>query len=121
MIENPAPTAQVLCFWRPGSQDWTWKDEYHDLINRPETKAIEKRCLKEGWHYANKTHPITLGNDGRVWDGHHRIVLAIKHGVPSLTVVEIEADADSDEAGAASLIAQAWNKVGETLKGVYSK
>ena len=35
-------------------------------------------------------HPVILGDDGRVWDGHHRICLAIKHGVSTLNVIRMD-------------------------------
>lgn len=30
--------------------------------------------------------PVLLGNDGRVWDGHHRIVVAMRLGIESVPV-----------------------------------
>ena len=78
--------AQILTFWRPGSRgdDWTWADEYADLIHDPVTAAIRVRVENEGINFVDHLAPVLLGSDGRVWDGHHRIVIAIQLGVPSL-------------------------------------
>lgn len=31
-------------------------------------------------------NPVLIGNDGRVWDGHHRIVIAAGLGIPKIPV-----------------------------------
>lgn len=80
------PLSHIVTFWRPGSRDWTWADEYADLINDAVTARIDQRIRSEGIDFADKFAPILLGNDGRVWDGHHRIVLAIRYAEPSLMV-----------------------------------
>lgn len=78
------PLAQIVTFWRPGSADWTWADEYADLINDVVTQRIGDRIDAEGIGFVDHITPVLLGSDGRVWDGHHRIVLAIERCVPSL-------------------------------------
>ncbi|MCS6570346.1 hypothetical protein NYQ35_16185 [Curtobacterium flaccumfaciens pv. flaccumfaciens] len=82
------PLAQILAFWRPGSHDWSWADEYADLMgrDRAKTDAVQERVAAEGYGFLDYVSPVLLGNDGRVWDGHHRICLAIKEAVPSLMV-----------------------------------
>lgn len=82
------PLAQITTFWRPGSRsdNWTWADEYAELIDHPVTAAVHKRVDNEGIDFADKFAPVLLGSDGRVWDGHHRIVIAIKLGLASLMV-----------------------------------
>lgn len=82
------PVSQIVTFWRPGSHDWSWADEYADLMGRDaeKTAAIERRALAEGWGFIDAVSPVLLSSGGRVWDGHHRICLAIKHGTPSLMV-----------------------------------
>ena len=82
--------AEILASWKPGSQEWTWAEECDDLKDRPETKRIETWCLIAGWDFADSRHPVILGDDGRVWDGHHRICLAIKHGVSTLNVIRMD-------------------------------
>lgn len=92
--------AELTDRWRPGSHDtadgpegpnlaWTWADEAHDLFTRtPDYQArIVDRVHREGIDYGNAygSH-ILLGNDGRVWDGHHRIVAGLALGIEKATV-----------------------------------
>ena len=90
MSDAPAltemPLAQVVEFWRPGSHDWTWVDEYADIVARPETPAIRKRVQEEGIGFLDRVAPILLGSDGRVWDGHHRICIALELGIGTVNV-----------------------------------
>lgn len=67
--------------WRPGSYDWNWTQEA-DFIMREHpnqflalAESIEKHGLREA---IDKEDPICLGDDGRVWEGHHRLVAASK-------------------------------------------
>lgn len=55
-------------------------DEKHDLSTRDRKRTDQLRhlILANGFSYADDAHPITLGNDGRVWDGHHRLILALE-------------------------------------------
>ncbi len=98
------PVASILRNFRPGSYDppWTWDDEERDILGR------ECLCCGEPGHYqqALEEHlaavgevrqPVCLGPDGRVWDGHHRIVAARRLGFEYLPVEHGTAD---DEAGA---------------------
>lgn len=82
------PLAQVVTFWRPGSADWSWAEEYADVMGRDrgQTDAIYRRVDSEGIDFANEFAPVLLGSDGRVWDGHHRICIAIQRGIHSLMV-----------------------------------
>lgn len=78
--------AHIVTFWRPGSHDWTWADEYADLVSDPVTSRIRARVDAEGISFVDHTAPVLLGNDGRVWDGHHRICIALEYGIDSLMV-----------------------------------
>lgn len=80
--------AQIITFWKPGSGEWSWADEYADLMGRHQytTDRIRERVAKEGIHFVDYVAPVMLGNDGRVWDGHHRICIAIEQGIPELAV-----------------------------------
>lgn len=80
------PVSHIVTFWQPGSHDWTWADEYADLIGDPVTERVRERVNSEGIAFADDYAPVMLGSDGRVWDGHHRIVLAIEQRIPSLMV-----------------------------------
>jgi len=88
VVEAPVliskPLAHIVTFWRPGSQDWTWAEEYADLIGDPATERIRERVRGEGIDFADQFAPVLLGSDGRVWDGHHRIVIALERCIPSL-------------------------------------
>ena len=82
------PLGQILTFWRPGSHDdgWTWEDEYASLVSHPVTEKVRDRIHGEGIGFADDFAPVLLGSDGRVWDGHHRIVIAIQEAIPTLMV-----------------------------------
>lgn len=84
------PTSTVLERWHPGSQPhpWTWDDEERELLSHV------CLCCGEPGHYQLQleaalaqtgiTQGIYLGPDGRVWDGHHRVVAARRLGVAEL-------------------------------------
>lgn len=91
------PLRRILAEWRPGSHDWSWDDEYADLVDDDVTRQIEERVLDEGIGFTDHIAPVLLGSDGRVWDGHHRIVLAMKHGITELRVDEVERKDEDDE------------------------
>jgi hypothetical protein len=91
LIEKPL--AEILTFWAPGSAAWPWSDEYSVLVDDPVTERIRQRVRSEGIGFADATAPVLLGSDGRVWDGHHRIVIAIQEGMHSL-MCEIVGAAD---------------------------
>lgn len=91
----------VLARWRPGSHDtaddpgganlaWTWAHEFYDLLNNPEqrdrTAAVRLRVVEEGIGFVDGVTPIQLGNDGRVWDGHHRLCVARELGIEHVLV-----------------------------------
>ena len=85
------PLAQIVAFWRPGSADWSWAEECSDLRDDPVTIAVRTRVDREGIGFADHHSPVLLGTDGRVWDGHHRICIALERGIPSL-LVELAGD-----------------------------
>lgn len=84
------PVSQIITFWRPGSYEWSWADEYGDLMGGDNMQAVKAQVSDTGIHFADHREPIILGNDGRVWDGHHRICIAIQYGIPHLMVNESE-------------------------------
>lgn len=69
-----------------GSADWSWNEEARDLDQHP------CPCCGERGHYQKSLeadialngirHPVLLGDDGRVWDGHHRIAAAMRLRCP---------------------------------------
>lgn len=80
---------ELLTKWRPGSYEWSWEDEMFDLIEKSRTKEVFQQVEQLGIGFANHEDPIQLGNDGRVWDGHHRIIVAIVRGIEHLDVLII--------------------------------
>lgn len=63
----------IMRVWRPGSHgdEWTWDDERADLESRHELRTLTMAVRRYG-----VLEPVQLGYDGRVWDGHHRILAA---------------------------------------------
>lgn len=82
------PVAQIIAFWRPGSHEWSWAEEYTDLMGRHAytTGRIRDRVKEEGIGFIDHAAPVLLGTDGRVWDGHHRICIAIEQGITEMAV-----------------------------------
>jgi hypothetical protein len=101
--------ADLLRGFSPGShgEGWTWDDEAADLLSAdcyctsaPEgytgVVVVGDPCGTPG-HYQLRLEehlrevgrieqPICLGDDGRVWDGHHRVVAAVRLGFDRLPV-----------------------------------
>lgn len=84
------PLLEVMEKWRPGShgEDWTWADEYTYcwMDDGPRTNTIIDLVKEKGIGFDDAHNPILLGNDGRVWDGHHRILVARYLGMHSINV-----------------------------------
>jgi ParB-like chromosome segregation protein Spo0J len=60
--------------WKPGSHEpsWTWTNEIDEQVNRSEMNEMLRSVKEEG-----VKDPVLLGSDGRVWDGHYRIIAAM--------------------------------------------
>lgn len=69
--------------YRVGSFEWSWQEEYDDLMSRDATKMA---ALIDSIRAEGIREPILLGDDGRVWDGHHRICAAMHIGLDSVPV-----------------------------------
>lgn len=92
---------ELLDTFVPGSfnQPWTWDDEENDILVR-ECCCCSMLChdpqigLPGHYQYQLERHiyeygipgAILLGNDGRVWDGHHRVVAARRLGFRKVPV-----------------------------------
>lgn len=87
------PLAELLAKYTPGSsthKDWSWDDEEAEILGRT---CI---CCGQPGHYQQQleshlsehglTQGVCLGDDGRVWDGHHRIVAARRLGIDVIPV-----------------------------------
>lgn len=74
------PLKRVLAEVRCGSKDWTWEEEWADLDRRhADTGYLTK--LEEAIRENGITMPVLVGSDGRLWDGHHRLRLAVRLGI----------------------------------------
>lgn len=73
--------AEIMARWRPGSYEerWSWHDERREL---EEYNGLFVRALAYDIQAYGIKEPVLLGDDGRVWDGHHRILLAERYGLP---------------------------------------
>ncbi|MGW5477657.1 hypothetical protein [Streptomyces sp. NPDC004008] len=74
------PLQRVLTEVRCGSEDWTWDEEWADLDRRhAETGYLAK--LEQQIRENGITMPVLIGSDGRLWDGHHRLRIAVRLGI----------------------------------------
>ncbi|MGW5736975.1 MULTISPECIES: hypothetical protein [Streptomyces] len=90
------PLARVLAEVRCGSRDWTWEEEWADLDRRhAETGYLAK--LEQEISKNGITLPVLIGSDGRLWDGHHRLRIAVRRGIDYVPV-EITPSRLADEA-----------------------
>ena len=84
------PLAQIMTRYRPGSQDWSWQVEMLDMFSPThfdQTVQLIHSIRKDGI-----LEPIALGNDGRIWDGHHRITAAYVLGLKTIPTIECGGD-----------------------------
>lgn len=69
-----------------------WATEFEWLrLNRPEEiRALALSVLTKGF-----LEPVLIGNDGRLWDGHHRVYVAHVLGYDEIPVTTNE-EGDSE-------------------------
>lgn len=99
------PLQRILTEVRCGSRDWTWDEEWADLDRRhAATGYLDK--LEQQIRENGITMPVLIGSDGRLWDGHHRLRIAVRAGIgyvpveivpAAAPVVPVEAAADDEE------------------------
>ncbi|MFJ9420748.1 ParB N-terminal domain-containing protein [Streptomyces sp. NPDC101249] len=77
------PLARVLAEVRCGSEDWPWEQEWADL---DEHHADRLAKLEAGIRERGITRPVLIGSDGRLWDGHHRLRIAVRLGIDHVPV-----------------------------------
>jgi hypothetical protein len=79
------PLTRVLADVAVGSGDWTWDEEWADPDARHAATGyldtLEQQIRENGI-----TMPVLIGNDGRLWDGHHRLRIAVRLGIPYVPV-----------------------------------
>lgn len=73
MVDAWLPVETIFERWRPGSYSHGWGDEEIDLIARDEAALQVLEASIDCYGFL-PSYPIMLGDDGRVWDGHHRLV-----------------------------------------------
>ena len=74
----------VVAKWAVGSCDWSWWEECADLLGREQERVWG---LVADVRVNGVREPVLLGDDGRVWDGHHRLVAALLAGLGEVPVV----------------------------------
>ncbi len=73
---------EIVDTWRP--YNWATWEETRIYFNANESDLMRRlaaRVLNEGIGFADDYAPIELGPDGKVWDGHHRLVIAKERGI----------------------------------------
>ena len=70
--------AVLMQTYRPGSADWSWKEEFADLRARDGEVLAWLRREMSGGKWVGEG--VLLGDDGRVWDGHHRLLVSTEQG-----------------------------------------
>lgn len=73
----------VLSAWGPGSGNWPWAAEFGDLLTR-DGGALASLLADVAVHGIRE--PLLLGDDRRVWDGHHRLLVARLLGLTAIPV-----------------------------------
>jgi hypothetical protein len=81
------------------NESWSWDDEERDIRSRlclccgqpgHHQEQVEARIVAAG----GVIEPVCIGDDGRLHDGHHRVVAAIKLGIDRIPL-ETRAEADA--------------------------
>jgi len=74
------PLKRVLAQVRCGSKEWGWEEEWADL-DRRHTETGYLTTLEQDIRENGITDPVLIGADGRLWDGHHRLRIAVRLGI----------------------------------------
>lgn len=73
----------LIAEFRDGDEHgWDTEFEYLETHHAEKIEALVESVKRHGI-----LEPVLLGNDGRVWDGHHRITAAWLAGVTMIPVV----------------------------------
>lgn len=86
---------ELLAEYRDGDEHG-WETEFRNLMLNP-VHASRLRDIAESAATEGIREPILLGNDGRVWEGHHRLCVAYVGGIESVPV-EYASASDEEEA-----------------------
>lgn len=91
------PLARLLAEVAPGSRDdWTWQEEHDDLWFGEDDDSHAMDDLATSMQENGQRTPVLIGDDGRLWDGHHRVVAAMRLGFDRILVVRYS-DLTDDE------------------------
>jgi hypothetical protein len=72
----------ILRHYRDGDE-YGWDTEFDMLRSEHGERLYE---IARTAHRDGIREPILLGNDGRVWDGHHRLCVAVDFGIVRVPV-----------------------------------
>lgn len=92
MTREELPLSEVLATYEDGD-GIGWAAEFAYLRSTPE-HVVRLDALRNSVASDGIRHPVTLGYDGRIWDGHHRLCVADELGletVPVCRAVEVSA------------------------------
>lgn len=79
------PIDRILREVAVGSGDWSWGEEWADLDQRHATTGYLDK-LQQQIKENGITMPVLIGTDGRLWDGHHRLCVAVRLGIAYIPV-----------------------------------
>lgn len=85
------PLWVVLAGYRDGDERG-WAIEFEDLWSR-EAETMSALLADIAEHGIRE--PILLGDDGRVWDGHHRLAVAHRLNLPDVPIAYPYADREA--------------------------
>ena len=80
MLKKKASAIMVMA--TVGSGDWSWLEELSRIYDDDTWNAISE----DPGLLNNAEEPVTIGDDGRLWDGHHRVLWAWLNGDCLVTV-----------------------------------
>lgn len=102
MCVSDVPLATFLAWTEPGDDDWSWRSQFKWLEKNHLQELME---LRQNLAMRGQKFPIYVGEDGRLWNGHHRVWCAVDLGWPSIKVdVPCENCEDRNERGKAGLV-----------------
>ncbi len=76
----------IMSAYMTGDENGWWEENLH--LWRTQSHAM--RELADSIEVHGVHEPVLLGDDGRVWDGHHRILIAAGLGLKSIPVLLAE-------------------------------
>lgn len=66
-----------------GSAEWSWEEESDDLWD---WDSAHMNTLCDSIQREGIIYPVLVGDDGRLWDGHHRVVAAMALGLSEVPI-----------------------------------